>query len=81
MPRAPRLRVQKGLSDGGLSKELSGPTHGLRSRDHLLSIFDYDVDLRMRLGDEDGLGANATADVDERRSLGQRFPGESCTGC
>ena len=44
-------------------------THGHGGRYDLLPVFDDDADVRVLLGDEDGLRADPPADVDEHRAF------------
>ena len=53
-------------------------THGNGGRDDLLPVLDDDMDVRVRLGDEDRLRADAAPDVDEHRALGEILPREPC---
>ena len=64
--------------DTGTGNGKTRGTHGNGGRDDLLPVLDDDMDVRVRLGDEDRLRADAAPDVDQHRALGEILPREPC---
>ena len=60
------------------TKEWGGWTYRNGGRDDLLPILDEDMDVRVCLGDENRLRAEASIDVKEERAMRQVLPGEPC---
>ena len=73
--RAPCLSTPTSVDTGN---DKTRGTHGNGGRDDLLPILDDDMDVRVRLGDEDRLRADAAPDVDQHRALGKILPREPC---